>query len=403
MSSDTVYNKRRSKSWDYFEVVDATTFTAKCNICHELFSYRTSITNLMKHVRSAHQILEKGCGSKAKNGSPSEDEGALKVLEDDTKDEEESLCLLCQKSFACQDTNEVMEHMTKVHNITTIKLLDGNIQFEQELSNLVNSKGVGSAWDHFTIKDTGSCLAQCNFCEELCSYESAEGLMSHLVDHHRVAVDNGDGEAGVTRCESRKRRRWNPAWEHFTVRDPRLRLAACNTCDTLCSYRTNVSNLLKHVQRYHADESKLDKNDPQSTWFHKPFKHIKRKIIIKDHLSRDPKVKIAQMHEEYFDSNDDFEDNFKEQYQVRRRRPSSERPRSHLYHFANYVTSLLEQLPDNVSKKLQMDFVKQILEAQISCDKHKGENDLDMKTVETTEVVKVVISELDVNGCEIIK
>ncbi|CAD0206508.1 unnamed protein product [Chrysodeixis includens] len=47
-------NKKVSVAWQFFEVTDRRTKLAKCLICQKQFSYHSSVSNLIKHVRRSH-------------------------------------------------------------------------------------------------------------------------------------------------------------------------------------------------------------------------------------------------------------------------------------------------------------------------------------------------------------
>lgn len=49
-------SRKRSEVWQMFEVVDE--IYAKCNICKSKISYKTSLTNLKKHVQNRHPTVE---------------------------------------------------------------------------------------------------------------------------------------------------------------------------------------------------------------------------------------------------------------------------------------------------------------------------------------------------------
>lgn len=49
----SVPKTRNSIAWQYFDKLDD--FKAVCKLCREYLSYRTSVSNLMKHVRRVHR------------------------------------------------------------------------------------------------------------------------------------------------------------------------------------------------------------------------------------------------------------------------------------------------------------------------------------------------------------
>lgn len=50
-------NKHTSNVWSYFTKLDNT--YAKCNICYNKYSYKTTLTNLKKHLSGPHDTILK--------------------------------------------------------------------------------------------------------------------------------------------------------------------------------------------------------------------------------------------------------------------------------------------------------------------------------------------------------
>lgn len=55
MSSEVKSRAKTSKLWKYFEPVDD--HFATCNMCKQKFSYRTSTSNLKKHILNKHPTI----------------------------------------------------------------------------------------------------------------------------------------------------------------------------------------------------------------------------------------------------------------------------------------------------------------------------------------------------------
>lgn len=49
--------RKRSNVWNFFESVDNESRLAKCNLCKLKFSYKTSTSNLKKHIKNKHAIV----------------------------------------------------------------------------------------------------------------------------------------------------------------------------------------------------------------------------------------------------------------------------------------------------------------------------------------------------------
>lgn len=50
-------NRRSSFVWSYFTIKD--NYNAKCDICSKIYLYKSSVTNLKKHLSSCHMIFLK--------------------------------------------------------------------------------------------------------------------------------------------------------------------------------------------------------------------------------------------------------------------------------------------------------------------------------------------------------
>lgn len=54
--SPKVKGTKSSALWRFFEVIDAE--CAKCSMCKQKFSYRTSTSNLKKHLKNKHPTVD---------------------------------------------------------------------------------------------------------------------------------------------------------------------------------------------------------------------------------------------------------------------------------------------------------------------------------------------------------
>jgi len=50
-------DRRNRSAWAYFTIKD--NVNAKCDICHKIYSYKSTLTNLRKHLSSRHFIFLK--------------------------------------------------------------------------------------------------------------------------------------------------------------------------------------------------------------------------------------------------------------------------------------------------------------------------------------------------------
>nr|CAI5865858.1 unnamed protein product [Callosobruchus analis] len=53
------YGRKRSSLWKYFEILDDLLSKARCRLCDHELSYRTSTSNLKKHLLSKHPTTER--------------------------------------------------------------------------------------------------------------------------------------------------------------------------------------------------------------------------------------------------------------------------------------------------------------------------------------------------------
>lgn len=49
-------DKRTSNTWDYFTIIDQNNLIAKCDICLKKYSFKSTLTNLKKHLSGRHGI-----------------------------------------------------------------------------------------------------------------------------------------------------------------------------------------------------------------------------------------------------------------------------------------------------------------------------------------------------------
>ncbi|XP_026315975.1 zinc finger protein 79-like, partial [Hyposmocoma kahamanoa] len=223
---DEERRRKSSKAWEFFEIKDPRKKIAACTVCGAKCSYRASVSNLTKHVRTQH-------GSEPFRSSS------------------------VDKSDGEQEASDVEE------NKDAKKALKGEL------------------WQHYEIKDEFFKLATCNLCNEPFSYQTCSGLVKHLQKKHDIEclvssdeeqsdedTDEEERDAsqnGTNDNEDRRRNRPSKAWEFFEIKDSRKKIAACTVCGATCSYRASVSNLTKHVRTQHGSgpfrSSSVEKSD----------------------------------------------------------------------------------------------------------------------------------------------
>lgn len=54
----SVQRKKSSVVWNFFTVCDVEKELAKCDLCHQTLSFKSSISNLKKHIERKHPTIE---------------------------------------------------------------------------------------------------------------------------------------------------------------------------------------------------------------------------------------------------------------------------------------------------------------------------------------------------------
>ncbi|KAJ2946359.1 hypothetical protein O0L34_g12397 [Tuta absoluta] len=441
----------RSIAWDHFEIKDKEKGVATCNICHEAFSYRTSVSNLMKHLRNKHTYV---------------------VIKGDNDDENEG----------GKDADNENSSDKSVPNGKPVK---------------------SELWEYYQVKDEANKLATCTICLDQFSYQHTMAVLTkhlnlkHSIDfgegdeeEHETDNDDEDVDVGKFDVGVRGRRMSSVAWEYFEIKDDASKVASCNLCGALCSFKTSVSNLMKHARRKHGvaggpedfddeqedsieslqddgilKENKLPgksstgRSQRSIVWLYfkpvddesklsqclickKTLSHSSTLTNLKKHLARKhPNVKIPQKEdgrkrillssggelyevetETYDEDNDNDEDTnatndlmetvYLEDFDLaddeplkkpgsvsaptakkRKYSTSSEEEITFINryakkqsdsfdHFGKYLASLLRNLPKETSSRLQADFIKQIMCAEI--DKEQSNSNMNNVPVTNT-------------------
>ncbi|XP_063390860.1 uncharacterized protein LOC134676403 [Cydia fagiglandana] len=334
--------RKTSVAWNYFTLVDDEKRIAACNTCDSHMSFRSSISNLMKHLKRKHGDIETA-EAKFEDVKDSDSEGdEAKVNPDAASD----------------------------------KLQCGPIQ------------------EHFEITNAEKKIATCSVCQVPLSYKSSVTvLLKHLRRKHNIDV----GDVELSDDEDKKPDSPPPnlrsvIWPYFRITDPACKAARCLVCRKLLSYNTGTSNLRKHLMRKHPlinlpgpgeerktiilssgdqlyeyeveageGENKGDENDDNDQsepvaidevfldefngsinriqsdkkYKSKKRKHKDKKPIILEHSDSDDDVILKKPKEDSIDI------------------------------FGKYIASLLKELPKQTSNRLQKEFVKQIMNAQL--------------------------------------
>uniref|UniRef100_A0A1E1WIR6 BED-type domain-containing protein n=1 Tax=Pectinophora gossypiella TaxID=13191 RepID=A0A1E1WIR6_PECGO len=160
-----------------------------------------------------------------------------------------------------------MKHLRGKHGYTRSELkgdedgTEGDTENEDKEETKQNIKS--EIWEYFDTKDEDEKVASCRLCLDQFSYKtSLSKLSSHLKSKHSIDFGKGsddedykgtdDEDVSLAHLsESRGRGKSSEAWEYFEIKDDERKVARCNLCGALCSYRTSVSNLMKHARRKH--------------------------------------------------------------------------------------------------------------------------------------------------------
>ncbi|CAK1587965.1 unnamed protein product [Parnassius mnemosyne] len=456
-------NKVKSPTWLYFDVKDEEKKLATCNICQEVYSFRTSVTNLAKHLKYKHKLViskssdadenvRKYVVEQSKENAPEDNKMRTGTQAWDyfnIKSAEDKLasCTECEEILSYKENeDQLLDHLLLAHSITLQKDADTEKKDEDstvEYEVVEETHMAVSVWEYFDKKDELSETAICNICEDVVSYkESVDKMLEHLLLKHDISktydeFQETDSEIDTKDTPKGGRNSRSAAWDYFEVSDQLKKLAICKICNETYSFKTSVTNLMKHARRHLGkDFRKRSVNQtnhtrlglPSKAWLF--FKSLSRTskialcLICKKRLSYATSVSNlkrhlfrkhletweelvnmesgteAEMEVEKKDENveemetvylEEFEDQIRKKQEQRlssnnrmttvtpkksdlngavtdksiRENIPIESKSDSLDHFGSYIVSLLKQLPKNVSNRLQMDFVRQIMEAQI--------------------------------------
>ncbi|CAG9789920.1 unnamed protein product [Diatraea saccharalis] len=324
---------RTSVVWKYYEPPNREERTAVCKCCQETLSYKSSISNLKKHLQRKHKMFNK---------HKFEEE-----MLTETYLEEESI-------------------VRKPSNRTSI------------------------AWDYFTIKDDIKKIATCKVCDSDRSYlTSTSNLVKHVRRKHGmgyfVDVDNEDDDTNLKESDAVSHKR-SSLWLYFKSIDKVQNIAMCLICKKRLSYLTSITNLKRHLTRkhphlqvngimntknmllasdgqlYEIDDSEkpevLDDNDEDDDQNADPME-IYLDEADGEIVTKSTKKPVKNFKKVVVDESNDSSDNeitFKKRY-IKKNNDSLDK-------FGKYLVSLLRELPQAVSNQLQADFVKQIMNYQ---------------------------------------
>ncbi|XP_056640202.1 zinc finger protein 23-like [Diorhabda sublineata] len=148
---------RRSAIWNVFTETHKSDFIATCNLCSQEFSYRSTTTNLMKHLQRKHPGVD--------INSPMQEQKT------DTLPKEVEIVIERQLENACEVKSFKVEVQPVPEDCNYI-VLDA-------------AKPVPQLWDYFTKISPSDCIASCIVCHEEFSYKTTTwNLKNHLDRNH---------------------------------------------------------------------------------------------------------------------------------------------------------------------------------------------------------------------------
>ncbi|CAG4936836.1 unnamed protein product [Parnassius apollo] len=495
-------NKVKSPTWLYFDVKDEENKLATCSLCQEVYSFRTSVTNLAKHLKYKHKLkiskssdadgnVRKYVVEQEKDDQPEDNKfrtgtQAWEYFNIKSAEDKLASCTECEEILSYKENeDQLVDHLFLAHSITLQK--DAATEKKDEESTVEyevveETHMAVSVWEYFDKKDESSETAICNLCEDVVSYkESLDKMLEHLLLKHDISktydeIQETESEADNIGMTIGGRNSRSAAWDYFKVSDRINKLAICKMCNETYSFKTSVTNLMKHARRHlgkdfrkkslnqsnqSSSPTKPRLGQPSKAWHffkslsrtrkiamclvckkrlsyatsvsnlkrHLHRKHPgtwnelvnmengmesetegenKRQIVVStddheyeldakseeenclsvDEDEGDQEENVEEMETVYLE---EFEDQIRKRQEQRltsNNRITTVAPkrsdlngaimdkssrenipvgskRDTLDHFGSYIVSLMKQLPKNVSNRLQMDFVRQIMEAQL--------------------------------------
>nr|CAI5826243.1 unnamed protein product [Callosobruchus analis] len=270
-----ILGKRKSSYlWKYFERIDDWQCKAKCLICGHDISYRSTTNNLKKHLNRKHPV----------------DRRTMRPYFDIMDHiEGKALCKLCLRKISYKSTtSNLKKHFERKHNFLKLsketvqakcKLCSHQLSYRSTTSNL-RSRKRSSLWKYFEILDDLLSKARCRLCDHELSYRtSTSNLKKHLLSKHPT----------TERITSRRTSR---LWNHFQIVDGLRGKAECNICGQELSYKTTNTNLKKHLMNKHPTGQPLSMKEKR------PKKRTSRMwnyFDITDRIEGKAKCKICRL------------------------------------------------------------------------------------------------------------
>lgn len=341
----------------------------------------------------------------------------------DVADAEKKLatCSFCKEVFSYKGTSgNLRQHLKRRHNVTNNKKFDINEEDvpSQEPNNSKRRSTKSLTWEYFEVKDKERRIAVCKLCgNDFSYYSSVSNLMRHIRKMHSDEVpgkhseDDSKSDGDESKSESSSDSR-SAVWSYYKCLDTVNKISACLICNKRFSYLSTTSHLRRHLKRKHPEidlsgtgetktvlissngqlyeieetkgEHEVDDEEPQDTMDVDTLylEEFEENLSADEENREDSNVtqnardstllqnggaKMARKRRLVDDSDSDIDSSGEFSFQNRYVRKKNDS----LEHFGKYLVSLLKELPRELSNQFQSDFIKQIINAQLSCNSTK--------------------------------
>ncbi|KAJ8923089.1 hypothetical protein NQ315_001641 [Exocentrus adspersus] len=218
--------RKRSSVWNIFLAVNQS--TAYCKLCNRSITYKSSTSNLKRHIKAKHPSkLEEPFSEGADT-----DAHYVFVVE--------------------PDANEAVSNKADPEWTPESASTAGS---PVKISNKLNRKK-SVLWNYFIPLNQDR--ASCNTCGRTLCYKTSANLRRHMELRHPEVhiprssegsyIPSASTSLMVSKMENKKK---SASWRFFSRIDDNL--ACCNICKDTISYKNSTSNLKRHVVRKHPN------------------------------------------------------------------------------------------------------------------------------------------------------
>ncbi|CAH0698407.1 unnamed protein product [Spodoptera exigua] len=359
--TDSNCNKRktdgtRAPYWKFFTKKER--YMATCNICCNDYSYRSSVSNLAKHLKNKHGVNV----SSAVNDSDSEAEiekpsskkrptwSYFEVLDSDKFDAQ---CKICDKTISYDTVDELKKHVED-HGENPIDSDD-----ETQDNKIPKPRRPSEVWKYFKKLDDESKIALCLICKKVYNAATTNNLKKHLKNMHpnskmpddeKKYILSANGQLFEVESDTEKDNVDDDNYDKNPIE-----------MDTIYLEDLEDSIDLSHQSPPSPQKKKAKLITPKRQSFSKP----RREQILNNSSSND--------------TND-----------IPMRSNSNN---TSLDYFGQYVVSLLKELPKSVSSQLQNEIIKQILTSKVALESEgtKCEVSINQNADSQTQITETVM------------